>query len=658
MRNLLWKPVRAVRLENLSDVARDRIAQRIKQQYDEWKGTRRVLEDLWREIERHVEQFDPAWTPLEKMDIDTQLRIPNGFGSKLKMVNVYAHREGIVAAMMRYMMANDYDFFEPEPLDGMNMEQAKALKYYLMDVLSDMDYESGMTRLVREAVQYGTAFAGLEWVKEQATRWKRSYLKDPVTGIEYPIDNEAVETVYDAPAFRPMDIYYTVCDPTAQNMRTAPIIYRKALSPHEIMADQSYSDVTWNFLESANNFLDTDNRADVYQREYQRQGGLVNLPDAYNDKREVYEMWGDIVDGKDVYRNYVAETINGRLVRFEPNPYWMPHNPILKVRYCSESTRVYGRSPLASITGLQAAFDTAINQYLDYWTIDINRPLLVQANTIVKSTKNIQDRSKLPPVSKDSVWTVRDVNGVKRLDWQGKQGRPDPVGILSVLGEQMERATGDSELNSGGQADQYMKTGVAMTVADAGTSRFNLYAKTIEKEGVLPSLEMIIDLLRQMIESPVTMKRKDTPGGEEVSFDPALLTGRIRFTLRGASYNATKQAKVNILQQFYQTLLSSDITAPLMNWPRVVMIIGEALDIRGVRETLMPQATQMMDQIAAMQPSFWEKVRGFLTGQSPSVMQAEKVDQSGPGQQLGTGLAPATGGAVEGGNATSPFNPV
>lgn len=653
MKHLIWLPVSPVRLEDIGEYQRINIAENIITMYRRWKTSRRYLEEVWHQIDRHVEQYDPQYTPTQRSEMGYQIQMPHSFGSKLKMVNVYSHREGIVSAMMRYLMANEYDFFDVTPFDVIDTDAASAIKLYMMYLYEQMDLESDFTLHCRDIVQYGTGFASYEWHRTEGPRWKREYTKDPGTEQEMEIDFEAQDILYNAPKLSTLDPFYTLVDPVARDLRTATIIFKKPEAPHDILANQSYDGVSEQFLKNAPDFLQSEDSNDAIQREYTRQGGQVSITDSYRGKKEVYEAWGDFTDNNKTYRNYVAEIIGGRLIRFEPNPYNMPHKPFIISRYCPETGRVYGRSALATIVGIQAAFDTVVNQYMDYWNLEINRPLLVQGNTIVR--RNRENRTgplQLPPISKDAAWDVRDVNGIKRLDWGGKAATMNPVPILTLLGSQMERATGDSELNSGGSAKPYVKTGVALSVADAGSSRFNLYAKTIERESIIPILSMTIDLLRQQDIEPRTFNRKDRAGNEEVQFDPAVLANDIRFTLRGASYNSQKANKLQLFQQFFQFLSSNPITLQLTNWGRAVMMIGELLDIRNVRELLRPEAIQLMDT-SPRQPGFFQQVAGLFGGNQNGQPQPQQPASVGAGD---TGLAVASGGAIPGGGAPSPFD--
>lgn len=652
MKELIWRPVKAVRLEHLDETTKSNIIHTITNNYQTWKSERRGLEEVWHQIDRHVNQYDPIYTPQAKIETANELQMPGGFGSKLKMTNVYAHREGIVSLMMKYLMSNDYDFFDGIAFDPIDEDHMLALKTYLLWMFDVMDLESSFTPFCRDVVHYGWGVSSYEWIREVHPRWKRQSVVDPVTGERYVVDFEAQEIVYDAPKFTPLNVYYTVLDPTAADVRSATLIYKKAVTTHELMANSSYT-LDWKDVEAAPRFGGNADSNIETRREHARGNDTFTHAQSYGDKREVLECWGDISDGRTLYKNYVAEVMNGKLIRFEPNPYNMPYKPFVVARYTAETGRIYGSSPLATITGLQAGYDTIFNQFVDFWTMENQRPILAQANTIIRTAKD--NTNQLPPLHNRSVWMVRDVNGIKRLDWSAGARTPDPTPMLNLLEMQMEKATGDNFLMSGGAPQQYLKTGVAMTAADAGNSKMNMYAKNIEKEAIIPILEMTVDLLRQMDVAPRTFKRKDTPGQEEIIFDPAMLANNIRFSLRGASYNMTKQMQLQSFQSFLQWAQGNPVTMQLINWVKAIKMFGEALGLRNASDLITPEGAQML-QSMNQQPSFTQKVANLLFGRQSGTPPAPQ--EANLGNQLTLPSAPAFGGTNPETGSVSPFDVV
>jgi hypothetical protein len=643
MNELNWKSVKAVQLADLAAEQADRIAQTITSQYSTWKQQRRSIEDLWQEIDRQVNQFDPVYSLQEQGDIATQFKTPTRFGSKIKMTDTYAHREGLVAAIIQYLMQNDYDFFDVVPLDGLDSDKTSAVKDYLMWVLDSMNFEQDFVPFLRDLVQYGTAIASLEWCRETYPRWRK--IQALSEGGPEVVFQEYQEVRYDAPKFTPLNLLYTVIDPTARDVRTATLIFQKPVPKEEIMANPAYT-VTWEAVNAAPSFASNTESNREQIKEETRRNYQFSMSE-YGDKVQVYEAWGDFVDGQTVYKNYVAEVMNNKLIRFEPNPYSMSSKPFVIARYTTETNRIYGHTPLSSITGIQAAKDTVLNQYIDGWSMENNRPWELVTQNLVSFAKN--GKKTLPPMSADTVIHVRQPGTLRRAEGSSKLTHQDPTAIMAHLEMQMVRATGDSELTSGGNASEYMKTGVAMQVANAGNTRLNLYAKTIEKEAITPVLEMLVDLLRQMNTEPRTFRRKDNPN-EEYVFDPTYLMNDIKFTMRGASYNITKQVQANALLQTLTMAAQQPMLQQILNWPEALKVVFENQGVRNISRLILPQAQAMMQQVNMQQPTFADKIKGFFGQQALKEGANAQPDTSAVGG--------STVSQVGGEGQVSPFAPV
>jgi len=76
------------------------------------------------------------------------------------------------------------------------------------------------------------------------------------------------------------------------------------------------------------------------------------------------------------------------------------------------------------------------------------------------------------------------------------------------------------------------------------------------------------------------------------------------------------------------------MTAQFFNIPKVLKLVGQRIGIRGIENTLVPQAFQMANA-PAQQPGFWDRLSSFFNpgGQLPN-------DQS-VGQLVGNSAAPA-----------------
>jgi hypothetical protein len=649
---LEYKPVKAATLEDLSPEAAMLIAREVKQNYDDWRNIRSGLEEQWADIDRQINQYDPVHTAAHKAEQNMTMTGPGLMGSKLKMANTFSHREGIVAAHLKYLMLDGYDFFDVAPMDAADAEACDAVKQYLLYLFDTMDFQTAYTPFLRSLATYGTAIASYEWVEESTVRWKKQVIDDG-TGNKISYMEQAYDLIYNAPKFDTLNLYRAVLDPSAKDVKKAKLIFEKILTPHEIMANTAYHnlDESWVFQQTDVS-ADKDSVPDSTRFEAQT-GTTTDTNTMYRGKKLVYEAWGDFADDKVLYQNYVAEVMNGVLIRFEPNPYNIPHKPFVVARYTTEPNQIYGKSPLASVTGMQQAYDTILNQIIDANAMHNERPILITRDALIQQRMN---KNELPPLGKNYAWLVSDIKAsVGRMSDPDYQGVIQSMNVLPLIEQQMKLATGDNELMSGGAGinDQYATTGHVVTVAEAGNARFNMYSKTAENESIIPVLNMTVDFLRQRISdiAPKTFSANNSSANDAIQFEPTMLLNNIKFTMRGASYNATKQLQINARQQFYQMVAGNQFTAPLMNWVRVIIDFGEAIGIRSIRSQLSPQANQIAAQTPPA-PSWWQRAVGLLQNN-----QQKQAEETSIGQQFTNSMAGGFGGATPNSGATSPFNP-
>lgn len=652
MNNIVYRPVKAVRLEDLTTEQANRIANSIVENWNDWRTQRYGIERVWNSIDNQVNQYDPVYSPQTDSDVGFKVQLRHGFGQKIKFPHTFSHREGLVASFMRYLMEDDYDFFTPVPLDSVDTELTDGLKQYLMYLLDLTDFENRLAPFVRDAAQYGTAFAAYEWHRITAPQWKRERLTDPITKLDMGVvDMEQQVTLVDAPIFTPLNVYNTVIDPSDPNTKTSTLIMAKAVSPYEIRANQNYPQVVrdnWDAIVGAPAFEVSPQQNMDESRERARGNSSYSASQTYKDKKLVYEAWGQFSDGKELYVNYVAEVFNGKLIRFEPNPYNMPYKPFIVCSPLKETNRVYGPSLLFTVRGIQAAFDTTYNQFHDAWDIELNAPTLVQANSIIQSTRHRQNTVVVPPMAKDAFWLVRDIQtSVGKMPTNNVAGRMNPAPMLQLLAGAMEMGTGDNPLNSGGQAPEYMKTGVAMTIANAGNDRLNLYAKAIERDCIVPMLEMTVRYIQQNVDTPRTFKRLDN--FQTALFDPAVAAQDIRFTMRGASYNMNRQQQTNNFLNAIREMLGSPL-AQVFNPGKLAVQVLKMVGAKNPLELLNPEAV-MMAENAVQQPTFSQRIMGLFGKKQVQQQQEAGSEFNG----FLPGVSDAAGGTSEA-FGSSPFN--
>lgn len=633
-----WQNISFVTLssESLTDEKKKTLAESITTNFNAWKQARLGIEQCWKQIDRQVNQYDPFYSPSENNTFG--VRGPSGIGearSRIKTPNTYAHREGLTATLIQNQFKNDLDFFDPVPLDDAEEELANDFKAYLTYTLDLMALPKDVELFTRTLIHYGTSIASVQWVRESYPRWQTLEIpSEDEPGSFKTVQQAADSLVYNAPKISICDPYYTVLDPSNPNMKTSTLIMKKAMTAHDIMANTAYEGLDFEWLKtqaplfSGNKHIQDEQELSSVRREN------MNQTEKYGDKIEVYEAWGDFYDGYRVYKNYVAEVIGDKLIRFTPNPTMLPHKPFVIARTSVEANFVYGTSVLYPIVGLQATMDTVLNQHIDSNTINLNRPWELDSTATILG-RNKAGAPVAPVINMHSVILTNGAPALKRADIGNFNPDTTSVNLIGLIQTMMERATGDTELMSGGAPSEYMKTGVAIQSVNAGTTRLNLYAKTLEN-AVEDILIIVCDLLRQNASSetaPITYKKVDGTRST-ITVDPAVLASDFRFTLRGAAYNIARQSQTANLTQFFTLAGQNPVLAQVMNWIEVARTMLEQMEVRNIARLFLPQANQQAAMLQAQQPTFLERMGGFF-----NASQAKKQREDNIGQTAG-GSAP------------------
>lgn len=635
MPNLKWTDVTPPDLTHplMTAERKLRIVDSVKSDFRTWKQNRQTLEESWKEIDRQVNQYDPFYSPSDRYE--TGNIGPKAIGisrSKIKTPSTYTHREGLVATLIQNQFKNDLDFFDPEPLDDDARAFANDFKHYLTYVLDLMDLPTDVEIFLRTGLHYGTAIASIQWQRETYPRWR---VQDTYTddGQLIRTSQVAMETTYNAPKITVLDNYYTVIDPSDPDVKTSKLIMAKAATVQDIMATEHYApeyrSYTW-LTENAPKFSGNIDITDEQMRDETER--RVNDPcEKYGDKVLVYEAWGDFYDGELTFKNYVAEVIGDTLVRFEPNTSQLPHKPFVTFRTNLSANSVYGTSVLYPVVGIQASLDTILNQYIDSNTIRTQRPWECDITALVTKRNTPNGELVLPPFSMNSVLYTNGAPALKRADVGSDPLDNSAPTIITALQGMMERATGDSELMSGGGASEYMKTGVAMQAVNAGTTRLNLYAKNLES-AVENMLVIICDLLRtNAVQGDDTITYKKLDSDRPIIFDPVVFSKDFKFTMRGAAYNIVKQTQASSFLQALQLAGTNPVLQQVLNWVECARIMFEQLDIRNVGRLFLPQAIQQADALRAQQPTFSERVFSFFGNNQMKKQRETSIEQQAGG---------------------------
>lgn len=141
----------------------DTLAHQISNQYLTWGQERRTWEDRMLEIQKYVFATDTTQTTNAKLPWKNKTTLP-------KLCQI---RDNLHANYMAALFPHD-DWLKWEAGDRLSRKKADAIEAYMKNKLNMSDFRDTVSRLVYDYIDYGNAFADVEFINEQIT--------DPITG--------------------------------------------------------------------------------------------------------------------------------------------------------------------------------------------------------------------------------------------------------------------------------------------------------------------------------------------------------------------------------------------------------------------------------------------------------------------------------------------
>lgn len=333
-------------------MGQDREAKAIAELWTRWNDARQKDMELKRETRNYVFATDTRSTSGQKLPWRNSTTIP-----KLCQLRDSFHAN----YMARLFPNDDWLSFEADEQTAAVQQKRKALEAYIGTKLKDMDFRTTMSKLVYDFIDYGNAFAGVEWRLD-----KVEDEEDGTDTISYVGPH-----VY---RISPEDIVFDI---TADAFEHTPVVIRSIKS----MGDFEKDILT-------NPFLQYDPEAVNKLREQRRQvkgrcandkafkrwqglsiDGFGSIDDYYNSGYiEILEFTGDWYDAEtgELHTN-VLITVADRttVLRSIKNPVWGGRKLITHVGWRLRPDNLLAMGPLDNLVGIQYRIDHLENLRAD-----------------------------------------------------------------------------------------------------------------------------------------------------------------------------------------------------------------------------------------------------------------------------------------------------
>ena len=284
-------------------------------------------------------------------------------------------RDNLHANYMAALFPNDQWLkWEGWTLNDELKAKREAIESYMQNKTRLGGFRNTISQLLYDYIDYGNAFADVEWVDERKV--------DPITGEEIPgyVGPRVVR-------ISPMDI---VINPAASSFKNSPKMTRKIMNIGELQAMAvDFPNMNWitealdksmrlrhdvmNGMYSVEDF----NKAEGYTID-----GFGSLHEYYQSPYvEIIEFEGTIYDpaSQTLLKDYVITIIDrNKVIRKEQIPSWFPKGTKAHAGWRLRPDNLYAMGPLHNLVGMQYRIDHLENIKADMFDIIAYPPLKIK----------------------------------------------------------------------------------------------------------------------------------------------------------------------------------------------------------------------------------------------------------------------------------------
>lgn len=350
---------------NLDDVLLpDSLGCAISEMYIQWDIYRQEKKRDWDESRRYIFATDTTDTTNAKLPWKNKTTVP-----KLCQIrdNLYANY------MLALFPKQKSVTFEAKT--EADLPKKEACLDFINYVLAQPRYKEEAAKCVLDYIDYGNAFATVEWIdetQELEDRTKVGYVGPMIQRIS------------------PLDIVF---NPIAPSFERSPKIIRSMISLGEVkeMLERESTDENREEYEDLFRYLkDIRSNSDQFAGDLTDKDAYLQV-DGYSGFRdyldgdycEMLTFYGDIYDReKDVfYKNHVIQVVDRhKVIVNKPNPSFFGYPPIFHVGWRKRQDNLWAMGPLENLVGMQYRIDHVENLKADIFDLTAYPPLIVTGN--------------------------------------------------------------------------------------------------------------------------------------------------------------------------------------------------------------------------------------------------------------------------------------
>lgn len=352
-------------LEIRNTLNRSSLATAIADSWDRWNNARLDKLAEWKELRNYLFATDTTTTTNSKLPWKNKTTVP-----KLAQI-----RDNLHANYLSALFPND-DWMRWEAYTQADASYAKkkVITSYMGNKVREGGFRTTMSQLLYDFIDYGNAFADVEFVSE---------------GYEDELTKEKVDGFIGPKVVRisPLDIVFDI---TACSFEQAPKIVRYLKSFGELKAElDSRPELGYNkdiidHAHSVRTYVPAWSAGDIDKAHGFEVDGFGSLWDYYNSGMvEILEFEGSIHDAVtgEFHQNVVITVIDrSHVVRQVPITNWRRKSSKKHVGWRSRPDNLWAMGPLDNLVGMQYRIDHLENIKADLFDLIAHPPLKIKGN--------------------------------------------------------------------------------------------------------------------------------------------------------------------------------------------------------------------------------------------------------------------------------------
>jgi hypothetical protein len=485
----------------------------------------------WMEVQKFVFATDTKQTTNSKLPWKNSTTIP-----KTCQIRDNLHANYMAALFPRRKWLEWLADME----ESNSLEKRKAIIWYMSWVINQDVFKKEVSKLIYDYIDYGNAFAGVDWVDLTQNLPDRQQV-----GYVGPVIRR----------YSPLDIVF---NPTAPDFIRAPKIIRSIISLGEVkdllereggVENKAEYEELWNYMKDLR-------RQAAGVSDFKVQDEIFNIAGFHSyraylesDYVEILTFMGDMYDREsDVfYKNHVITVVDRhKVISKKPNPSYFGYPPIFHAGWRIRQDNLWAMGPLENLIGMQYRIDHLENMKADCFDLIAFPPLLI------KGSVNDFEWGPFARIHVDEEGTVE----VLSPDVQVLQANQE----IFAYQQQMEEMAGSPKEAMGFRTPGEKTKYEVQRLENAASRIFQSKIAQFEEQILEPLLNAMLEMARRNITKainvPVISEDFNVQTFETLS--AADITGAGRIKPMAARHFAEKAELIQNLTNFANSPLGQD----------------------------------------------------------------------------------------------------